>query len=328
MKLEEAMRAVKTKVDGALKEFFAGKRVEAEKIHPSVVELVDQVADVTLRGGKRTRPFLAWVGYHAISKIKNQRSKIQIKNQILEKEIPKEPLLAMVGLELFQTFALIHDDIMDEDKKRRGGPTIQEHFSHQRELKFASTKNVVAHFYPERSRRVSARYGQNMAILAGDLALTWADIAISKIKNQRSKMIYQKMKEEVIYGQTLDVLLRVEPLSDKGSTLMKSRSDELKTAWYSVVRPLMIGSALRFAQGKLQVPDDVLGIWVDYGVPVGRLFQLRDDVTDGELSEEAFEKKARPLEKQAHKALETLETSIEVKQLLADFVIFVQNRKS
>ncbi len=284
MNLEEAMQKIKIEVDSELKAFFAKKRKEAAHIHPSIVDLVDQVADITLRGGKRMRPFLAWVGYYAMP-----NAKFQMPNKI-----PEELLCAMVALELFQTFALIHDDIMDKDKERRGGPTIH------------------------------ARSGESIAILAGDLAFTWADEAMtlssrapSAVEGGHLMMLYQTMKEEVIYGQTLDVLGKD-----------KDKADELKTAWYSVVRPLQIGSALRFAQGKLQVPDDVLGIWVDYGVSVGRLFQLRDDVLDGEIRQEAFEKQAKPLRERARTALGELKASEGTKQLLVDFVQFVQKRKS
>ena len=115
-KLREIMQRVKKEVDGELNRFFAAKRTEAKSVHPALVELVDQVADVTLRGGKRIRPFLCRVGYAAA---------ISDKRQVTSKA-PRVLLSAMLGLELFQTFALIHDDIMDADKTRRGGPTIHE----------------------------------------------------------------------------------------------------------------------------------------------------------------------------------------------------------
>jgi len=63
-------------------------------------------------------------------------------------------------------------------------------------------------------------------------------------------------------------------------------------------------------------------------VPAGKLFQLRDDMLDGELSEEAFNKAAKPLEKKALAALVLLDTSDDMRQLLVDFVTFVQNRQS
>ena len=154
----------------------------------------------------------------------------------------------------------------------------------------------------------------SVAILAGDLALVWADELMGACDDIRS--LYQKMKEEVVYGQMLDVI--------GGS---KEKADELKTAWYSVVRPLQIGSSLAF-KDSLSERLSLLKTWEQYGVPAGKLFQLRDDMLDGELSEEAFNKAAKPLEKKALAALVLLDTSDDMRQLLVDFVTFVQNRQS
>ena len=199
------------------------------------------------------------------------------------------------------------------------------------------------------------RFGESMAILAGDLALAWADELFGlslrgpraqsrgtrqshveskqeiATPSERSRddilKLYQKMKEEVIYGQTLDVAGGV-----------KEQADELKTAWYSVVRPLQTGSVIAAVLSEVEGSPSrlrsnnkivrVLKLWEQYGLPVGRLFQLRDDVLDGELTQDGFAKQAKPLEKQALEALEPLETSGEIKQLLIDFVQFVQKRKS
>ena len=293
MKLEEAMRMVKREVEAELARFFAGKRKEAERLlhprgvpqaqhHPGggVLELVDQVADMTMRGGKRMRPLLCFVGHEAVKG---------------KSGMPEYLLYAMVGLELFQTFALIHDDIMDDDKERRGGPTIHRYFNEKLKVK-------------------NEKWGESMGILAGDLALMWADELMGARDDIRS--LYQKMKEEVVYGQMLDVI--------GGS---KEKADELKTAWYSVVRPLQIGSSLAF-KDSLSERLSLLKTWEQYGVPAGKLFQLRDDMLDGELSEEAFNKAAKPLEKKALAALVLLDTSDDMRQLLVDFVTFVQNRQS
>lgn len=288
MKLEETMAKTKKVVDAELKQFFAKKRKEAERIHPSVVELVDQVADVTMRGGKRMRPFLCWLGYAAVIAASEPESVLKgIPGQARD-DIKN----VMLALELFQTFALIHDDIMDDDTERRGGPTVH------------------------------ARVGVSMAILAGDLALAWADEVMWKGSLDYARddliLLYEKMKEEVVYGQTLDIA--------GGS---KEKADEFKTAWYSVVRPLQIGSLLAAALSEVEgSPSSILDTWERYGVAVGKLFQLRDDVLDGELSGDAFAKEAKPLEEHALKALKELTSVNEIKQLLIDFVQFVQKRKS
>ncbi|MBI5449640.1 polyprenyl synthetase family protein [Candidatus Gottesmanbacteria bacterium] len=298
MNLLELMQETKQDVDSALSKFFQKKYQEAEHIHPSTMALVRQISELTLRGGKRTRPFLCWVGYQAITNDKWQ----------MMHEIPDKLLHAMVGLELFQTFALIHDDIIDESPQRRGGPAVHERFR----LSSASC---------QLSAKNAKHYGESMALLAGDLALAWADeeITISKkVKNNELLRIYQKMKEGVIFGQTLDVM-RESGASD----ISKERVDELKTAWYSVVRPLQMGSSL--AAG---VTPKYMRFWEAWGVPVGMLFQLRDDFLDGAVDEASFVKKAEVLQKKAHRVMDGAAIADDAMALLSDIVQFVSTRKS
>ena len=296
MKLEERMHQVKSEVDEALVRFFAKKRQEAKRIHPSTVALVDQIADLTLRAGKRVRPFLCWVGYEAVQVIDSGNLFFDSRNQRL--------IHVMVGLELFQTFALIHDDIMDESAERRGGKSIH------------------------------ASVGKSMAILAGDLALVWADEEMGRA-GKAVQALYQKMKEEVMYGQALDVMREAG-----ASDVAQERVDELKTAWYSVVRPLQIGSCLaisgspsrsqsppgRWPKDSFQVK--CFEVWERYGVPVGKLFQLRDDFLDGAIDEKTFKKKAEVLRNIADQALTDAVIADHTRVLLLDIVQFVCTRKS
>lgn len=322
MKLEERMHQVKSEVDEALVRFFAKKRREAKRIHPSTGALVDQVADLTLRAGKRARPFLCFVGYSAV--IARSPAEGGATRQSLEIASPawrdrNDNLVhAMVGLELFQTFALIHDDIMDESAERRGGKAIHEFY-----------KSQISNLNDQKRQR----YGESMAILAGDLAFAWADEQMSAVfdsgnpaDSRNLVALYRHMKQEVMYGQALDVM-REAGVSD----VAQERVDELKTAWYSVVRPLQIGSCLgQFPVFSLYHPRfrEFQKMWEAWGVPVGRLFQLRDDVLDGAMDEKTFEKKANVLRHSADQALTDAVIADHTRALLLDIVQFVCTRKS
>ena len=59
--------------------------------------------------GKRIRPILATLAYHAISG-----------------KAPQQALALGCAIELFHNFTLIHDDIMDNAPMRRGKPTVHE----------------------------------------------------------------------------------------------------------------------------------------------------------------------------------------------------------
>lgn len=66
-----------------------------------------------------------------------------------------------MALELLQACALIHDDVIDDSDTRRGLPTVHRLFTER---------------HRERGwRGSSAQFGLSAAILAGDLALAWAD---------------------------------------------------------------------------------------------------------------------------------------------------------
>lgn len=232
--------------------------------------LVDSVAEFTMRGGKRTRAFLCWLGHQAATDNKH-------------KTVNTSLTQAMMGVELFQSFALIHDDIIDEDTVRRGGPTVH------------------------------VKQGVPMAILAGDLALVWADELMLQTKGAFA--VYQKMKEEVIFGQSLDV---VEEHTKPG--IPKELINTYKTAWYSVIRPLQIGACIAGADQAF------LDNLKSYGLIAGRAYQLRDDILDGEVSQAVFEETANKYERDMHRVIESWRLGEMQKQLFIDFFHFALAR--
>ncbi len=264
--------------------FFEKKKKAAAAIDRACVAIVEGVADLTLRPSKRVRPYLVRLGY-------------QLANS---GNFPRALLDAMLGVELFHTFALIHDDIMDEDVQRRGGPTVHEKFKVE-SLKF-KVKNAK-------------RFGESMAILAGDLALVWADECMSKTQNIAAIDLYFKMKEEVVFGQTLDIMKQAGY-----KKVSQEKINKLKTAWYTVVRPLQIGAALAGA-GEQTLKQLAL-----YGVPVGKLFQLKDDLLDKEITKRQFDQLVGPLEKEAQEALAALDISLDIRKSFEDFARFVIER--
>jgi geranylgeranyl diphosphate synthase type I len=69
---------------------------------------------------------------------------------------------AAAGLEVFHTWTIVHDDIIDRDAKRRGGPTVHEEFRRRAiaELGLGGAE--------------AAPSGMAVAILAGDVQHGWA----------------------------------------------------------------------------------------------------------------------------------------------------------
>lgn len=69
---------------------------------------------------------------------------------------------AAAGIEVFHTWTLVHDDIIDRDDKRRGGPTVHTEFGRRAIDEFGFEENEAQH------------YGISIGILAGDVQHGWA----------------------------------------------------------------------------------------------------------------------------------------------------------
>ncbi|MET8944704.1 polyprenyl synthetase family protein [Streptomyces sp. NPDC004542] len=211
-------------------------------------ELAERVTRFTLEGGKRRRAQLVWWASRACA--------------------GRDPASAAAALriggalELLQTCALVHDDVMDRAALRRGRPALHTDVADR----------YTGRVGPERAER----FGQSAAVLAGDLALAWADdlVAETPLAPWTSvvvRRLWSDMRTEMVAGQYLDVQGQVTGARSLPRAL---RAACLKSALYSVERPLALGAAVAGA-------DDVtLHRLCDAGRCVGMAFQLRDDLDD------------------------------------------------
>lgn len=223
--------AVQTEVDQRLRGFLETRLDVARRHGPEVVEMVSAVRDLTLRGGKRLRPALLVAGYRSAS----ERAEL-------------EPALdAGVALELLQAYLLIHDDWMDGDLVRRGGPAVHAHLA---------------------KRFRSEHKGHASGILAGDYASAVALEALSQVEIKPKSMqaafaCFAEMQLDAIAGQQLDLI---------GGTYDVELAYQLKTGSYTVRGPLRLGAILAGAKpATLRALDR-------FALPVGVAFQLRDDL--------------------------------------------------
>ncbi|MEW2071766.1 polyprenyl synthetase family protein [Streptomyces sp. NPDC007346] len=247
---------------------LAERVAQASKIDASFSgELAGRVAGFTLDGGKRMRPRLLWWGMRACG--------------AADPASTAAALRLGVALELVQTCALIHDDVMDRSRLRRGKPAVH--------IGLATRAGL-----PPDSERGSA-FGTSAAVLAGDLALVWADDTVAETTlpapvRHRIGAIWRSMRTEMVAGQYLDL----HGQATGGSSAARAiRTACLKSALYSVERPLAIGAALAGADERttaalssagrcagiaFQLRDDLLGVFGDPGVtgkPSG------DDIREG-----------------------------------------------
>ncbi|WP_239472115.1 polyprenyl synthetase family protein [Streptomyces sp. NEAU-S7GS2] len=117
-------------------------------------DVAERIARFTLDGGKRMRSqFLWW----ALRACRGGQDHDQV----------HRALRIAAALELIQTGALVHDDLMDASRLRRGRPTLHADIT---------TQYAAAH-----RPGASEPLGAAAALLGGDLALAWADDTIAHL---------------------------------------------------------------------------------------------------------------------------------------------------
>jgi geranylgeranyl diphosphate synthase, type I len=230
------------RVDAALHERLAVLLPRLAALHP-VLEPASEHLATFLAGGKRVRPTLLLLGYAA--------------GGGPDRDAVMGPALA---LELLHTCALLHDDVIDRAATRRGRPTVHHAVARQhRAAGWAGDADA---------------YGEAAAILLGDLAFVQADELFLEAAVAPPALLagfrrFTVLREEVMAGQYLDLHAATARLTDRDLALTIAT---LKSGRYSVARPLEIGALLAGADAAL-----VAGLGA-VGDPLGRAFQIRDDL--------------------------------------------------
>lgn len=234
------LKSFQIKFNDYIEEYLSEKLAKCKEISddPLVVDIVEHAISLISQGGKRVRPYVFYVTY------------------VNEGGVNTEAAIRLsVALELFHGFALIHDDIIDRGTERHGRLTTH-----------AYAKNLIKDF----PRGDKGHIADSLALLVGDLIFSWSQEIISSFSNQDVKIIFPRMINEVLAGQMMDVsfMLKYEVSS---SSIM--RKNELKTALYSFVNPMLMGSA--YADSHTH---DVF--YAKFGRLIGQAFQIQDDLLD------------------------------------------------
>ena len=218
------------------------ERVVSLKSEPKL--LYEASRHVVNAGGKRLRPYLV------------------LKSCKLVGGREEDALPTAVALELLHTFTLIHDDIMDEDEKRRGVQTVH------------------------------TRWGVPIAIVAGDLLFAKVYEIITKftdphhVSRKRILQVLEGVSEATIAiceGQTLDMMFEgMENISeDEYFRMIGAKTAalfEVSAKCGGILggaRKSQVEQLGKFAYNAgvgFQLVDDVLGLTADeklLGKPVG-----------------------------------------------------------
>jgi geranylgeranyl diphosphate synthase type I len=232
-------------VEALLEQVLDARLCQAREVDPVFArDVAERVAGLIRRGGKRLRTAFVWCGWRAAGGSGDTRALMR----------------TGAALELLQACALIHDDVMDGSPLRRGGSAVH--------VGLARLHRAA------RATGSSESFGACAAILAGDLALTWADDLLTEtaLRSPHGSRLYAEwraMRGEMVAGQYRDLYAQATGSSDVDEALSVAT---LKSARYTVERPLTLGASLAGADPR------VLGALRSAGRCAGLAFQLRDDL--------------------------------------------------
>jgi geranylgeranyl diphosphate synthase type I len=231
------------RVDRELDRFLHDQRKGLAGDDPHAATIFAELERVITSGGKRLRPVFCCLGYRATGS-----------------PIEERTIRAAAALELLHTFAIVHDDVMDRSRTRRGSA--------------ASWVHLAGLHRSEGMLGDAEQWGVSGAVLVGDLALVLAGRALHEAGFPPDRIApalerYDRMRAEVVIGQYLDVLAAHRGATDEAEA---RRIAVLKSGGYTVEGPLHIGALLAGAS------DRVMASLSGYGIPLGEAFQLRDDV--------------------------------------------------
>jgi geranylgeranyl diphosphate synthase, type I len=230
-------------IDKELKNQFEQFKKNLPTKDKTIIDMIKNLEEFSLRGGKRVRPALLLLGYF-----------------IFKDKVDKKIYTLAGSLELIHAFLLIHDDVMDKTKLRRGKDTLH----------IIYTKHKIRKDYDKDT------YGNNMAIVAGDLLCSFCYKQILTCKlDPETKLKVMSLTNDVIIntciGQALD--MRVQ-----GQNKVKEHNIiemyALKTARYSIEGPLITGATI----GNAHI-EHIKSLSA-FSIPLGIAFQLQDDLLD------------------------------------------------
>ena len=259
----------------------------------------DAVYSYIKGGGKSLRPAVAMLACGALGGDESQA------------------LPVAAAIEIYHTWTLVHDDVIDRDDTRRGLPTVHREFAQRAIKDFGWADNDAEH------------YGRSIAMLAGDVQQAWSwsllfeahlEYGVSaEIVIRLAQVLASQVTPLLVEGETLDVQY-------SGAALQLSEDEIIDMLWkktgvlYEFAGRAGAAIALNDADANLpsafalakfcslcgtafQIQDDILGIVGDaqqLGKPVG------SDIREGKTTLLTLKALARADAGQREKILRTL----------------------
>ena len=180
------------------------------------------LSHIRQRGGKRMRPMLILLAAKNFGKVS---------------EVTQN---AAVGLELLHTASLVHDDVVDESKERRGQASV------------------------------NASYDNKVAVLVGDYILSTALLRVSLTDNQKIIQLLAELGRTLAAGEILQ-LSNIQ--NQEISEAVYYQIINNKTA-------ALFEACAKIGAISAGANDEEVAAAAKFGQNIGMIFQIRDDIFD------------------------------------------------
>ncbi|WP_427877007.1 polyprenyl synthetase family protein [Gardnerella sp. 2492-Sm] len=265
MDVDSNLTLIETRISELISNQFQSEA--CENLTASCSEILKTVITQAIsssEGGKRLRALLLLSAFDAAynQHLDDKTDSLIDKNYNNLEFLTKKTAVIDVAcaLEVFQTAALIHDDIIDESSLRRGKPSA-----------YCALSEVCK----------NKHIGTGLGLMLGDILATESfDItreASKKLYNSQDLLSsFADMQKNVGIGQVLDLSIELMSLDDPNQLAESSINVfRWKTASYTTIAPIELGllaAGVDTAAAKKTAKN--------VGEPLGIAFQLADDLLD------------------------------------------------
>ena len=218
-------------------------------VHSEIIKTIESILSPQSKSIIKAPGLEDMLRYYPDSMGKYSRASIMTLSAMAAGADYKDCILPAAAIQLFEDFALVHDDIEDGSLLRRGRKTIQ------------------------------TEYGTSRAINAGDMLHSAVEGLLYRVsKQENGDSIYKKFREigdTTSIGQDKDIYYSGKNALEATQEIYISIAAE-KTSAYSVYGPLQIGALIGGSElVELQALENI-------GLPAGIAFQINDDIKDVE----------------------------------------------
>ena len=213
----------------------------------------DAVYSYIKSGGKSLRPAVAMLACGAVGGDESQA------------------LPVAAAIEIYHTWTLVHDDVIDKDSTRRGVPTIHTEYAQKARDEFGWQGQDADH------------YGMTIAMLTGDVQQAWSWSLMFEAHTERG------VSAEVVLHLAQQMATYVTPMLVEGETLDVQFSSKQKQLTEDVVIDMLwkktgvlyefagrAGAAIGLSDATPDIP--VIKAIAQFCSLCGTAFQIQDDI--------------------------------------------------